>query len=151
MDDTQGHDISEFLQEFIESQALRRTALTYIASRINESDVEVLKESFYKFDKNGDGRVSTEELLSGLKQLNNDKLKEEDILNVMKQLDTNKNGFIDYTEFIAGCLQTQSMLKEKHLLNAFSYFDKDKNGKITKDELKSCLSDEDLMMKDEEI
>lgn len=44
MDDTQGHDISEFLQEFIESQALRRTALTYIASRINESDVEVLKE-----------------------------------------------------------------------------------------------------------
>lgn len=83
----------------------------------------------------------------------------------MKQLDTNKNGFIDYTEFIAGCLQTQSMLKEKHLLNAFSYFDKvntilflfqhqyhqDKNGKITKDELKGCLSDEDLMMKDEEI
>lgn len=80
----------------------------------------------------------------------------------MKQLDTNKNGFIDYTEFIAGCLQTQSMLKEKHLLNAFSYFDKvqviyiiidiqDKNGKITKDELKSCLSDEDLMMTDEDI
>ena len=78
----------------------------------------------------------------------------------MKQLDTNKNGFIDYTEFIAGCLQTQSMLKEKHLLNAFSYFDKvrvnisisqDKNGKITKDELKACLSDEDLMMKDTEI
>ena len=52
MDDTQGHDISEFLQEFIESQALRRTALTYIASRINESDVEVLKEVYIilKFD-----------------------------------------------------------------------------------------------------
>ena len=43
-DDIDGHDISEFFQEFIESQALRKTALTFIASRINEADIKQLKE-----------------------------------------------------------------------------------------------------------
>lgn len=68
--------------------------------------------------------MSNDELITGLKTLNSDKLKEIDFEKIMTQLDSNKNGFVDYTEFIAGCLHTASMLKEKHLLNAFRYFDK---------------------------
>ncbi len=105
--------------------------MTFIASRINENDIKELREvrerlrqSFIKFDKNGDGRVSTEELMSGLKLLKSSKIKEIDFEKIMNQLDSNKNRFVDYTEFIAGCLHTASMLKEKHLLNAFRYFDK---------------------------
>lgn len=43
---------------------------------------------------------------------------------LLNKLDTNNNGFIDYTEFIAGCLKSKIYLKEEHLRNAFSYFDK---------------------------
>lgn len=68
--------------------------------------------------------MSIDELVQGLKTLNNDKIKTIDFEKIMNQLDSNKNGFVDYTEFIAGCLHTASMLKEKHLLNAFRYFDK---------------------------
>lgn len=68
--------------------------------------------------------MSIDELITGLKTLNNDKIKGIDFEKIMNQLDSNKNGFVDYTEFIAGCLHTASMLKEKHLLNAFRYFDK---------------------------
>ena len=39
-------------------------------------------------------------------------------------LDTNNNGYIDYTEFIAGCMKSKIYLKEDHLRIAFSYFDK---------------------------
>ncbi len=67
--------------------------------------------------------MSIEELVEGIKSLKSDKLNTADIADVMKQLDSNKNGFVDYTEFIAGCLHTSTMLKEKHLLNAFRYFD----------------------------
>ena len=42
----------------------------------------------------------------------------------MKKLDTNNNGYIDYTEFLAGCMKSKIYLKEDHLKNAFSYFDK---------------------------
>lgn len=42
----------------------------------------------------------------------------------MNSLDTNFNGFIDYTEFLAGCLKSKIYLKEEYLKEAFAYFDK---------------------------
>lgn len=93
--------------------------------------------------------MSIEELSAGLKTL--PKMKDLDFEKLMEQLDSNKNGFVDYTEFIAGCLHTATMLKEKHLLNAFRYFDKDHNEKITKEELREALCQEDLTMDDSKI
>jgi Ca2+-binding EF-hand superfamily protein len=37
----------------------------------------------------------------------------------MEMIDTNQNGLIDYTEFIAACLQSYNYLKENHLKAAF--------------------------------
>jgi calcium-dependent protein kinase len=54
----------------------------------------------------------------------------------MSIMDSNKNGYIDYTEFIAACLQSYNYLKENHLKTAFSYFDKDGSGSISLDELR---------------
>ena len=42
----------------------------------------------------------------------------------MNTLDTNKNGYIDYTEFLAGCMKSKIYLKDEHLRRAFEYFDK---------------------------
>lgn len=39
-------------------------------------------------------------------------------------LDTNNNGYIDYTEFLAGCMKSKIYLNEDHLKIAFTYFDK---------------------------
>ena len=69
----------------------------------------------------------------------------------MNVMDSNKNGFIDYTEFIAACLQTYNYLKENHLKTAFSYFDKDGSGTISKDELRQCLQNEDFTLADDEV
>ena len=57
----------------------------------------------------------------------------------MSVMDSNHNGYIDYTEFIAACLQSYNYLKESHLKSAFSYFDKDNSGTISLEELSSCL------------
>lgn len=42
----------------------------------------------------------------------------------MNTLDINKNGFIDYTEFLAGCMKSKIYLKDENLRRAFEYFDK---------------------------
>lgn len=42
----------------------------------------------------------------------------------MRTLDTNHNGSIDYTEFLAGCMRAKIYLKETNLKNAFDFFDK---------------------------
>ena len=60
----------------------------------------------------------------------------DDIDMAMGIMDSNKNGYIDYTEFIAACLQSYNYLKENHLKTAFSYFDKDGSGTISLDELR---------------
>jgi len=42
----------------------------------------------------------------------------------MNKIDTNDNGYIDYTEFLAGCMKSKIYLKEDYLKSAFAYFDK---------------------------
>lgn len=69
----------------------------------------------------------------------------------MLVIDSNNNGVIDYTEFIAACMYSQEYSQEKQIRQAFQYFDKDNSGAISKDELKQCLQSEDQTMSDDEV
>jgi calcium-dependent protein kinase len=99
----------------------------------------VLRDTFSQFDKNGDGKLTAQELKVGIQRIPGCQMTETDVDQLMSVMDSNRNGFIDYTEFIAGCLQSYNYLKENHLKTAFSYYDKDSNGTISLDELKQCL------------
>ncbi len=67
-------------------------------------------------------------------------------------LDTNNNGYIDYTEFLAGCMKSKIYLKEDYLKMTFAYFDRDKSGFITREELRKVLrSDDGLNIPEPEI
>jgi calcium-dependent protein kinase len=54
--------------------------------------------------------------------------------------DTNKNGKIDYTEFLAANLDHNTYLNPGYLKNVFDFFDKDHNGFISTNELKDAFS-----------
>ena len=75
----------------------------------------------------------------------------DDIEKAMQVIDSNNNGVIDYTEFIAACMYSQNYSEEKQIKQAFQYFDKDESGTISKQELKQCLQSEDQTMTDEEV
>lgn len=127
------------MSSYIESQNFKRTTLTLIASRIPEDQIKTLRETFSQFDKNGDGKLTSQELKVGIRKIPSCTMTDEDVDNLMAVMDSNRNGFIDYTEFIAGCLQSHNYLQENHLKTAFAYYDKDSNGNISLDELKQCL------------
>ena len=74
-------------------------------------------------DKNGDGSLTYEELKNGLQDIPEINLTEVEIMDAMQIIDSNQNGLIDYTEFIAACLQSYNYLQENHLRSAFAYFD----------------------------
>lgn len=63
------------------------------------------------------------------------KINPEDWEGIIQAMDTNQNGTIDYTEFIAACMQSYVYLDETALKNAFEFFDRDNNGTITVEEL----------------
>jgi calcium-dependent protein kinase len=57
----------------------------------------------------------------------------------LEVMDSNNNGKIDYTEFIAASMASKSYMSESHLKQAFLFFDKDGSGTISRDELRECL------------
>ena len=141
-----GIDVVKNMKNYMDSINFKRTTLTLIASRIPEDQIKTLREAFSKFDKNGDGKLTLNELKEGVSQINGGNVTEEDMVNAMSVMDSNQNGYIDYTEFIAACLQSYNYLKENHLKAAFYFFDKDGNGTISKEELKQCLQNEDFTL-----
>jgi Ca2+-binding EF-hand superfamily protein len=54
-------------------------------------------------------------------------------------IDTDRNGKINYTEFISSCLENSIVYKEENLLSVFIMLDRDKNGWISASELKAIL------------
>ncbi|KOB89139.1 calcium-dependent protein kinase 1 [Plasmodium falciparum Dd2] len=60
---------------------------------------------------------------------------EEEVDNILKEVDFDKNGYIEYSEFISVCMDKQILFSEERLRDAFNLFDTDKSGKITKEEL----------------
>jgi len=131
--------------DFLESQALKKAILLYVAQQIPEKDIEHLKKLFVMIDTNGNGTLSFDEFQNAFsefqKKLNLDqKFTKEDVVNLFKAIDANNNGVIDYSEFIAIFAEHHLFKTEKYLRMVFERFDLDKNGKINQQELRKLLS-----------
>jgi Ca2+-binding EF-hand superfamily protein len=50
---------------------------------------------------------------------------------IFKELDGNNNGYIEFEEFLRGCIDKNEILNDKYLLYAFNFIDKDGIGKLT--------------------
>jgi calcium-dependent protein kinase len=137
-----------FFKDYIQSCTLKKVSLLFIASRLDENEINNLKKSFEAFDKHKDGQITYEELKQGLLQLKSINMNEKDIKDLFDLIDVDQNGKIDYTEFLASTLQKQNYLKKERLWEAFCRFDKDNNGHITKEELLQALKAEKTQEKE---
>ncbi|KAM4536818.1 calcium-binding protein 2-like [Odontesthes bonariensis] len=59
-----------------------------------------LKSAFVQFDIDGDGKINQEELKEALKTLLGEKLKKGELEEMLKELDINADGNIDFEEFV---------------------------------------------------
>ena len=130
---------SQFFREYIQSNQLKKIVLIFIASRLQESEINDLKEIFQAFDTDNDGQINYGEFEQSLLRLKSKEIKPAEIRSYFSSIDTDKNGKIDYTEFVAACLNKKNLLTEERLYEAFTKLDIDHNGKITKNELMSVL------------
>ena len=111
------------MSSFVNAASFKKAILIYLAFKLPEKDIEELRKLFIQTDSNGDGKITKEEFEQALIKYGF-KFTPADFSNLMNKLDANNNGFIDYTEFIAGCMKSKIYLKEEHLKNAFAFFDK---------------------------
>lgn len=63
----------------------------------------------------------------------------EEVDKIMNKIDMDKSGQIDYSEWVLGTIDLNTVLMEDKLKKAFETFDKDGSGEITVDEIKVVL------------
>ena len=128
------------LRSFHNSNKLRDAVQTYIATQcVSSYDTKELKEIFKSIDSNGDGMLSKEELLQHYVKVMGQENAEEEVNGIMKEVDTDSSGFINYTEFLKAAMSQRLLLSSQNLRKAFDLFDKDNSGTISAAELKKVL------------
>jgi len=95
---------------------------------------------FNQIDKNGDGKISKDELFNGLqpykKDITDEQLRKQvDI--IFNNIDSDHNGYLEYEEFVRAAIDKDHFLSVNFLQFAFNYFDKDHDGEITLEEVKN--------------
>ena len=133
------------LLQFSAKQRLQEAVLTYLVCHVQNNEEEKrLKKIFEAFDTNKDGALSREELIDGYFTLFGDfRMAEVEVERIMKKVDVNENGRIDYSEFLMATSNVNNLLGSKKLQMAFEQFDLDGNGVISVDELHKVLGGDD--------
>ena len=90
-------------------------------------------------DKNGDGKLSKQEIVEGYDKHFGKTLSQEDVEKMFDAVDIDKSGFIDYSEFVVASMNEKAILSNDKMAAAFKMFDKDGSGLISADEIKEAL------------
>lgn len=100
------------LKSFQTSNRFKKVVLTYIASQMNETEIQQLSKEFQKLDNNNDGVLSVEEIMGGLKDTN---MTAHEIQEIISSIDTDNSGVVNYTEFVAATIEKSVYMKEDKL------------------------------------
>jgi len=141
------------ITEFCAEQKLQQATLAFLVHNFAPKDeLDELRKIFFAFDKNGDGKLSKEEFVTGLTNNNNNLnslLKENNnIQGLLKNIDQDNNGYIGFEEFLIASINKEKILTEQNLKMAFNVFDRDKSGGISQNELKYILGEYNVNAKE---
>lgn len=111
--------------------------------KLDDGQIAELREIFRSFDRNNDGSLTQLELGSLLRSLGL-KPSPDQLDALIQKADTNNNGLVEFSEFIAlvapELLPEKSPYNEEQLKQLFRMFDRDGNGFITAAELAHSMA-----------
>ncbi|OXB71523.1 UNVERIFIED_CONTAM: hypothetical protein H355_013447, partial [Colinus virginianus] len=136
-------DAEVLTKAFRAQNKLKKAALTVIAQHMSEKDINHLRQIFMTLDVDNSGTLSVQEIREGLKRLGWTEIPL-DLQAIIEEVDSDRSGHIDYTEFVAATMDKKLYMKEDVCWAAFRVFDLDGNGKISQDELKKVLGMPDV-------
>ncbi|KAL8026354.1 hypothetical protein ABFX02_14G021100 [Erythranthe guttata] len=105
---------------------------------LNKEQIVEFQEAFTMFDKDGDGRITIEDLATMMRCLDQNPTQRE-LHDIMNEIDLNRNGTIEFDEFLD---HMSKNIKERYsmsLRQAFKVFDEDQNGYISANELRKGM------------
>jgi len=123
------------MQKFKKHRTLEKTIISFIINQLVKKDERLeLEKQFKDWDTNGDGVLSREEIVNGYRKTYG-KVDENEIDNMIKSIDLDGNGVIDYNEFLTCSMNQEKIMRNDNLKMCFDEFDTDHSGKISLDEI----------------
>ena len=133
--------IQENLHTFRQTNTLQSGVLSIMSNLLATS--EELKEyiaMFSRLDKSNDGFISLEEMKSGLKATQiMGSLEDDEWDEILKAMDTNGDGKIDFNEFVAATFDRKKLISQANIKAVFDMFDQDRSGTISMGEMMSIF------------
>ncbi|XP_012853889.1 PREDICTED: calmodulin-like protein 8 isoform X2 [Erythranthe guttata] len=100
---------------------------------LNKEQIVEIQEAFTMFDKDGDGCITIEDLATMMRCLDQNPTQRE-LHDIMNEIDLNRNGTIEFDEFLDHMSKNIKESKDMSLREAFNVFDADQNGYISANE-----------------
>ena len=129
----------------------KKTLENSVIDNLTDEQIIEFREAFQAFDKDGNGSITTKELGTVMRSLGQN-LSEAEIKEMIDIVDEDKNGTIDFQEFLHLMERKMKIInKEEELLEAFNVLDRDGSGKISKYELRYIIMNTEKGITGEEI
>ena len=127
------------MKKFKKHQTFEKTIISFIINQLVKKDErQELEKQFKDWDTNGDGVLSKQEIINGYKKTYG-KVDENEIDNMIKSIDLDRNGVIDYNEFLACSINQDKIMRNDNLRICFNEFDTDGSGTISVNEISAIF------------
>ena len=115
---------------------------------VDDEEKADAQETFNFFDKDHDGKISLDEFRNVVMLITDEQITEEQITEMLKEVDLNRDGEIDFEEFYTAVKKEST---PEGIEEAFKTFDKNKDGFITAEELRRTMESMGEKVTKEEI
>ncbi|TQD74708.1 hypothetical protein C1H46_039752 [Malus baccata] len=115
--------------------------VTVIADHLSVAELAGIKEAFQMMGTGNKGKVTIEELRSGIQQLGQN-ISDPDLQILMEAADVDGDGALNYGEFVVVTVHLKKMANDEHLHKAFAFFDQNQSGHIEIEELRNALTND---------
>ncbi|KAK7267316.1 hypothetical protein RIF29_19985 [Crotalaria pallida] len=136
-----GETVKARLMQFSVMNKLKKRALRVIAEHLSVEEVAGIKEGFQLMDTSNKGKINIDELRVGLRKLGH-QISDADVQILMEAGDADRDGYLDYGEFVAISVHLRKIGNDEHLRKAFRFFDQNQSGYIEIEELHNALVDD---------
>ena len=120
------------IKDYTKLNLVQKSIINFTAFHLTANETKQFVEMFKSLDENSDGVLTKEEIQKGVDacKLGN-KITKENIDNIFDSMDVDKNGLINYTEFISALIDYEKYVQKEQLMECFKGYDADASGKIS--------------------